>query len=237
MPYCPLWRGPTVLKRRTITQSSPRSWWYASARNSSSAFDSAYAQRRAVVGPYMRRLSSVERFWLAAIAVDLRGGGHEHALAEAVAVVEDVLGPLDVRDEGVHRLLDDQADSDRRCEMEDHVAPVDELVHDRRLEHRVDDEVEVAPFAQVRDVPLGTGREVVEREDLPAVVEKDLREVGADEAGSAGDEGALRWHVRRHTSILVGCCNGGVSGNRPAAANTLEPCAQSTLAASGRGSP
>ena len=58
MPYCPLWRGPTVLNSRTITQSSPRSWWYASARNSSSAFDSAYAQRRAVVGPYWRRLSS-----------------------------------------------------------------------------------------------------------------------------------------------------------------------------------
>ena len=51
IPYCPLCRGPTVLNRRTITQSRPRSWWYARARNSSSAFDSAYAQRRAVVGP------------------------------------------------------------------------------------------------------------------------------------------------------------------------------------------
>ncbi len=41
IPYWPLWRGPTVLKRRAITQSSPRSWWWASARNSSIAFESA----------------------------------------------------------------------------------------------------------------------------------------------------------------------------------------------------
>ena len=51
MPYWPLCLGPTVLNRRAITQSSPRSEWYASARNSSIAFESAYAQRLAVVGP------------------------------------------------------------------------------------------------------------------------------------------------------------------------------------------
>ena len=61
--------------------------------------------------------------------------------------------------------------------------------------------------------------------------------MGADEAGSAGDEGALSGRFHGHGPILVGGCNGGVSGNRPAAANTLVVCAQSTLAASGRGSP
>ena len=39
------------VEQSTITQSRPRSWWYASVRNSSIAFESAYAQRRAVVGP------------------------------------------------------------------------------------------------------------------------------------------------------------------------------------------
>ena len=40
-PVLALWRGPTVLKNRAMTQSSPRSWWYPSARNSSIAFESA----------------------------------------------------------------------------------------------------------------------------------------------------------------------------------------------------
>ena len=43
----------------------------------------------------------------------------------------------------VHGLLDDQPDADRRGEVVDDVALVDELAHDRRREHRVDDEVEV----------------------------------------------------------------------------------------------
>jgi hypothetical protein len=41
IPYWPDWRGPTVLKRRTITQSRFFSWWYPRARNSSIAFESA----------------------------------------------------------------------------------------------------------------------------------------------------------------------------------------------------
>jgi hypothetical protein len=41
IPYCPLWRGPTVLKSRTTTASRPRSRWYESARCSFIAFESA----------------------------------------------------------------------------------------------------------------------------------------------------------------------------------------------------
>jgi hypothetical protein len=41
MPYWPLCLGPTVLNSRAITQSRLRSWWYASARYSSIAFESA----------------------------------------------------------------------------------------------------------------------------------------------------------------------------------------------------
>ncbi len=211
MPYCPLWRGPTVLNSRTITQSSPRSWWYASARNSSSAFDSAYAQRRAVVGPYWRRLSSDERLRLAPVAVHLRRRRDEHALAEAVAVLEHVLRPLDVRDERVHRLLDDQADADRRGEVVDDVAAVDELVDDGRLENGVDDEVEVAAVAQMRDVALGAGGQVVEDEDLPAVGEEQLGEMRADEAGAAGDQGAAACRIPAHAArILVSFRDGTV---------------------------
>ena len=41
MPYWPVCRGPTVLNRRTITVGSLRSRQYASARNSSIAFEQA----------------------------------------------------------------------------------------------------------------------------------------------------------------------------------------------------
>src|SRR5262249_24182995 len=73
----------------------------------------------------------VERLGLAAVAVDLRSRGDEHALPKAGAVLEHVLRPLDVRHERVHRLLDDQAYADCGREMEDDVATMHELVDDR----------------------------------------------------------------------------------------------------------
>src|SRR6266849_3579358 len=51
MPYWPVWRGPTVLKNRTMITGSLRSFQYASARNSSIALLQAYAQRCLGVGP------------------------------------------------------------------------------------------------------------------------------------------------------------------------------------------
>ncbi len=41
MPYRPVWRAPTVLKRRTITAGTRFSFQYAIARNSSIAFEHA----------------------------------------------------------------------------------------------------------------------------------------------------------------------------------------------------
>ena len=69
---------------------------------------------------------------LAVVAVDLRAGRDQHALVELVAVLEDDLGPLNVRDQRVHRLLDDQPHADCRGEVVDDVALVDELAHDGR---------------------------------------------------------------------------------------------------------
>jgi hypothetical protein len=48
--------------------------------------------------------------------------------------------------------------------------------------------MEVGPGRQVRDVVGGTRRQIVERVHLPALLEQRLGEVGADEAGSAGNE-------------------------------------------------
>src|SRR5439155_1915819 len=55
-------------------------------------------------------------------------------------------------------------------------------------EDRLHDEMEVPPLGEVRDVPQGAGRDVVECEHLPAVVQEKLRKMGADEPRSAGDQ-------------------------------------------------
>ena len=132
-----------------------------------------------------------ERLGLAPVAVDLRGRGDEHALVEFVAVVEHGLGALDVRDESADGLFDDQPHADSRRKMEDDVAAMHELVHDRGLQHRIHDQVEVATRAQMSDIALGPGREVVEDEHLPLVRKQPLREMRADEARAARDQCAL----------------------------------------------
>ena len=72
--------------------------------------------------------------------------------------------------------------------MVDDIAPMNEFADDRGREYRLDDQVELGAIAQVLHVCEPSGGEIVEGEDLPAVIEQDLAEVGADEAGAAGDE-------------------------------------------------
>ena len=122
------------------------------------------------------------------VAVHLGAGRDQHWFLEARAVLEHVLGALNVRQQRPAGLLDDQADADGRGQVVHDVAPVHELADDRLREHRVDHEVEAFPVAEPRDVPLLSRREVVEGEDLVPFVEEELREMRADEAGPAGDQ-------------------------------------------------
>ena len=84
-----------------------------------------------------------ERRLVPVVAVDLGRGRDEHALPEAVAVLEHDLRALEVGHERVHRLLDDQPHAHGRSEVVDDVALVDELVDDSAVEHGIDDEMEV----------------------------------------------------------------------------------------------
>ena len=143
----------------------------------------ALLRRRPVDAP----VGLLERPLLAVVAVHLRRRGDEDALAEAVAVLEHDLGAAQVRHERLHRLLDDEPHADRRCEVVDDVALVDELVDDRPVQDGVDDEVELVAVAEVLDVVERSGREVVEHPHLVALVEQELGEVRADEARAAGD--------------------------------------------------
>jgi hypothetical protein len=108
------------------------------------------------------------------VAVDLGRRGHKHAFAKAVAVIEDDLRALDVRDQRMHGLLDDQADADRGSQVVDDIALVNELVNDRRRKHRVHDEVIVPTLAEMCHIFDRRSREVVEGEDFPALEEKEL---------------------------------------------------------------
>ena len=174
-----------------MTQSRPRSWWKPSARNSSIAFESAYSQRRSLTGSVDAPVVLRQRAFLAVVAVDLGARRDEHALVELVAVLEHRLGSAHVRDHRVHRLLDDQPHADRGGEVVDDVALVDELADDRRRQHRVDDEVEARPVAQLLDVAMSSCREVVEDEDLLSLLEQLLGQMRADEARTARDQRLL----------------------------------------------
>ena len=89
---------------------------------------------------------------LAVIAVDLGGRSDQDALAEAMAMLEDELCATEIRDERPHGLLDDQAHPNRCGKVIDDVAAVDQLVHHRRLQDAVDDQVEAVAIAKVLDV-------------------------------------------------------------------------------------
>ena len=133
----------------------------------------------------------LQRPLLAVVSVDLRARRDQHALVELVAVLEHRRRALQVRDHRVHGLLDDQAHADGGRQVVDDVALVDELADDRRGEHRVDDEVKAGPVAQRLDVAMRACGKVVEDEDLRASIEQGFREVGADEARPARDQGLL----------------------------------------------
>jgi len=77
--------------------------------------------------------------------------------------------------------------------MEYDVALVDQLADHRGREHGLDDDVEPRTVDQVPDIHLGSGREIVEREYLPALLQQVLRGVRADETGAPGDERLAGW--------------------------------------------
>ena len=71
--------------------------------------------------------------------------------------------------------------------------------------------MEVPAVAQMGHVALRPGREIVEYEDLPALGEQELREMGADEARAAGDQGAFLCGVHR-AMVVGGSPRGGTNG-------------------------
>ncbi len=94
-----------------------------------------------------------------------------------MTVLEHDLGAPEVRDQRLYRLLDDEPHAHGRGKVVHDVAFVDELVDDRRMQHRVDDEVETRSITEILDVVERSGREIVEHPDLVALIQEQLREV------------------------------------------------------------
>ena len=129
------------------------------------------------------------------VAVDLAGGGLEDLGLQALGQPQPIDGPVDAGLGGLHGV---------------------ELVVDggggagQREGDVVAQELEVGVGEQVRDVVLGAGEEVVHADDVVPVGEQALAEVGAEEAGAAGDEDAFAEEVGhgggfRFWAFSVGC--------------------------------
>ena len=142
------------------------------------------------------------------VAVDLRRRCDQHALPEAVAVLEHDLGALEVRDQGVHRLLDDEPDADGRCKVVDDITLVYELVDDGGLSTESTTRW-ICVAGQVLDVRQRARGEVVERPDLNPH-RGGARRVGADEPCPARDQGlrpllAAPWRHRLAAAMPDRC--------------------------------
>ncbi len=95
---------------------------------------------------------------------------------------------MDVRLDRPDGALDDQLDADGGGEVVDDVRPVDELRDDGCVLRGVDRVREAGLVLEVPDVLDRAGGKVVEDVDLVAALEQLVGEMGADEAGSAGDQ-------------------------------------------------
>ena len=81
--------------------------------------------------------------------------------------------------------LDDELDADRRREVKNHVALVDQLGHERLVVDAVDGVVKTRVAFEVRDVVDAPRREVVDDEDLVAALKVCVREVRPDKPRTA----------------------------------------------------
>ena len=128
MPYAPLCRGPTVLKKRPMTTGSPLLRWYARARYSSSALEQAYDQRMDTPSVTSSVSRNTEHARPGLLAVDLGGGRHEHLAAVAQRGLQHVLGAAHVAIDRLDRALDHQLHADGGRQVHDHVGLGDRAV-------------------------------------------------------------------------------------------------------------
>ncbi len=101
---------------------------------------------------------------------------------------EDNIEPADVVEQTGEWLIDDELDPDGGGEVKASVDRLHELVDELLARRRSLDELSLPGGEQVLDVLAGPRAQVVQDDDLVAAGSQGVSEVGADEAGAAGDE-------------------------------------------------
>jgi len=98
------------------------------------------------------------------------------------------LGAVDVGLDRPHGAVDDELDADSGGQVHDDVGLVDELGDHGVAIGRADRVLEARIALQVADVLHAAGREVIEQMYRVVVLDQQIAQMRADEAGSAGDQ-------------------------------------------------
>jgi hypothetical protein len=122
------------------------------------------------------------------LAVDLGGRCDQDRATRGRGGLEHDLGPADVREQRLERPFDDELDTHRRREVDDHLGLIHQFADRRMIEDRSTNEPEPWIALEMSDVAQGPGRQVVQHHDLVAPSDQSIGEVRTDEPGAAGDE-------------------------------------------------
>ena len=159
----------------------------------------SYTGKEFPTDPYEQLRQATEavfRSWNGKRAIDYR---------EAAGIEHD-LGTADVGLDRPRRVVDDQLHANGGGQMEDGVDPIHHHADDLFVRDRAEPEVAPTGIRQVVDVADGAGRQIVEDPDLVSTLDQTLGQVGADEAGAAGDADRLRHRLQGSTGATIGRC-------------------------------
>ncbi len=144
---------------------------------------------------------------LLGIAVDLGGGGEEEAGSLRLGQAEAVVGAERADLQGLDGQLEIVDGRGGRGEVEDEV---DRALHLERLRDVVLQVLEALPVAEMGDVLLPPGEQIVDADHAVTLGEGPLAEVGAEEAGAARDDHPA--HDRPPAVTTAGRTSGTPSG-------------------------
>jgi hypothetical protein len=121
------------------------------------------------------------------LAVDLGGGSGENEFAFLAGGFQDHLCAVDVGLDGLDRAFDDELDANRGGEVHNDIGVVYELGEQLAIFDSVEVILEVIAGFQMTNIIDAAGREIVEKDDALAAIEKPLGKMGSDKTSTAGD--------------------------------------------------
>ena len=121
-------------------------------------------------------------------AVDLGRGSDEDELLFLVGGFENHLRAVDVGLDGANGAFDDELHADGGGEVNHSIGVIDELGDELAILDIVEVILHAVEGFEVADVVHAAGGEIVEQHDVVAAIEQALRQMRADEAGTASNQ-------------------------------------------------